>query len=172
MKRHLVLIGLPGSGKSTVGKLVADQLGAPFIEPDTILVRKMQMPVARIFGMHGEASFREMERQAMESALSGPPSVIAPGGGWAAQPGQLDEAMTKSCVIYLKVMIGTAAKRLAGDDTRPLVSSADPVGSIRGLLKDREPFYCRAEIEVKCDIKTAEQVAEEIVGLARNNAGW
>ncbi len=172
MKRHLVLIGLPGSGKSTAGKLVADQLGAPFIEPDTIIVRKMQMPVTRIFGMHGEPTFREMERQAVEAGLAGPPAVIAPGGGWAAQPGQLDLALTQACVIYLKVMIGTAAKRVGDGESRPLVAGPDPLEAIRGLLRDREPFYNRAEFEVKCDIKTAEQVAEEIVGLARNNAGW
>jgi shikimate kinase len=172
MKRHLLLVGLPGSGKSTVGKLVADHLGAPFIEPDAIIVRKMQMPVARIFGMVGEPTFREMERQAVESALAGPPAVIAPGAGWAAQPGQLDQALTQACVIYLKVMIGTAAKRVGDGESRPLLAGSDPVEAIRGLLKDREPYYHRAEVEVKCDIKTAEQVAEEIVGLARTNAGW
>lgn len=172
MKRHLVLVGLPGSGKSTVGKLVADQLGAPFIEPDAIIVRKMQMPIARIFGMHGEASFREMERQAVEHALAGPPAVIAPGAGWAAQPGQLDQALGQGYVIYLKVMIGTAAKRVGDGEERPLLTGSDPVEAIRELLKVREPFYSKAEVEVKCDIKTAEQVAEEIVALARNNAGW
>lgn len=172
MKRHLLLVGLPGSGKTTVGKLAAERLGAQFVDPDSIIVRKMQMPVARIFGMMGEPTFREMEHQAVDAALSGPPAVIAPGAGWAIQPGQLDDALSRAYVVYLKVMIGTAAKRVGEGDSRPLLAGSDPVEALRNLLKEREPFYLRAEAELKCDIKSAEQVADDLVALARANAGW
>jgi len=96
MPRHVLLVGLPGSGKSTVGRLVANGLPAPLIDIDGLLVREMGMPVSQIFGMVGEARFREMERDAVIAAQGGNPGVIVPGGGWAAQPGQLDAAKGSS----------------------------------------------------------------------------
>jgi shikimate kinase len=101
MPRHVVLIGLPGSGKSTVGKAVAEGLGAPLIDIDTLLVREMGMPVAQIFGMVGEAKFRQMERDAVRTARAREPCVIVPGGGWAAQQGEVHHAKQDSLVVYL-----------------------------------------------------------------------
>src|SRR5690606_25063213 len=109
MPRHVVLVGLPGAGKSTAGRLAAERLGAPFLDPDSLIVRRMQMPVARIFAEFGEARFRELEREAVEEALAGPPAVLVPGGGWAAQPGSLDAARGRALVIYLEVKPATAA---------------------------------------------------------------
>ena len=172
MKRHILLVGLPGSGKTTIGRLVAERLGAGFIDSDLIVVRKMQMPIARIFAVHGEGKFREMEKETMEQALAGPPSVLAPGGGWAAQPGQLEAARQNSFVVYLKIMAMTASKRAASDTTRPILAGQDPAEEMRNLLKDREPFYRMAEAEIKNDMKSAEAAADEIVALAQEKAGW
>jgi shikimate kinase len=172
MRKHIVLVGLPGAGKSTVGRLVAERLGASFFDTDGMIVRKMQMPIARIIGEHGELKFRDMERQAMAQALNGPPAVISPGGGWVAQPGALESAQANSYLVYLKTMVLTAAKRAGGEGTRPLLVGEDPVEKMRTLLKEREPFYIKANAEVKGDIKTAPQLADEIVALAKQNAGW
>ena len=172
MKRHIVLIGLPGSGKTTIGRLVAERLGAGFVDSDMIVVRKMQMPIVRIFATQGEAEFREMEREIMDQALAGPPSVLAPGGGWAVQPGQLEAAKENGFLVYLKTMVTTASKRAASDNTRPMLAGEDPLDQMRKLLKEREPFYNKADAEVKNDTKPAETVADEIVGLAKEKAGW
>jgi shikimate kinase len=172
MKRHILLVGLPGSGKTTIGRLVADRLGTGFIDSDMVAVRKMQMPIPRIFAVHGEARFREMERETMEQALAGPPSVLAPGGGWAAQPGQLEAARKNSFVVYLKTLAMTASKRAASDNTRPILAGQDPTEEMRKLLRDREPFYSMADAEIKNDVKTAEAAADEVVALAKEKAGW
>ena len=172
MKKHIVLIGLPGSGKSTVGKLAADALQANFVDIDMILLRKEGKPIAMIFAEKGEPAFRDMERKEMEAALAGAPAVLAPGGGWAAQPGALDAAKPAAYVIYLKVRAETAAARAAPEGTRPLLMGPDPEAQTREMLRTRETFYMRADGAVDTERKSAEQVAAEVVQLARTNAGW
>jgi shikimate kinase len=172
MPRHIVLVGLPGSGKSTVGRLVADGLPAPFIDIDSLLVREMGMSVSQIFGMVGEARFRKMERDAVNAAQAGAPGVIVPGGGWAAQPGQLEAAMTLCLVVYLKCQPGTAAKRSQQGEVRPVLAGVDPVQRMRTLLEEREPSYLLAHHQVEMEHSSAEAVAAEIIGLARHHGGW
>jgi shikimate kinase len=172
MPRHIVLVGLPGSGKSTVGRLVAEALGAPVIDIDGLLVREMGMPVAQIFGMVGEMRFREMERDAVKAAQSGAPGVIVPGGGWAAQPGELEAAKATSLVVYLECQPSTAAKRSQEGEARPLLAGMDPLQRMRTLLQERESFYFLAHHRVQAENAAAEAVTREVVELARRHAGW
>src|SRR5256886_2321985 len=148
VKRHIVLIGLPGSGKTTVGRLVAERLGAGFVDVDAIIERREGRPITLIFAEKGEAAFREMERKEMETALAAEPAVIAPGGGWAAQPGAIDSAKSHALVIYLYTRPETAAQRAGTAGTRPLLSGEDPVGRMRQLHKERESFYRNAHAPV------------------------
>jgi shikimate kinase len=172
MPRHIVLVGLPGSGKSTVGKLVADALSTFVIDIDALLVREMGMPVIQIFGMVGEPRFREMEREAVKAAQSRDPCVIVPGGGWAAQPGQLEAAKQASLVIYLKCQAATAMKRREKGDAHPLLAGGDPGQKMRALLEEREPFYRLAEHVVDAERASPEGVAAEVMNLARQYGGW
>jgi shikimate kinase len=132
----------------------------------------MQMPVTRIFGEHGEARFRQMERDAVAEVLAGEPAVVAPGGGWAAQPGTLDGVLDRAVVIHLRCMAMTAVKRTEGNASRPILVGADPMERMRGLLQEREPYYARAPFEIRVDSPTARQVADEIAALARAHGGW
>jgi len=173
MPRHIVLVGLPGSGKSTIGRLVAEALPAPLIDVDALLVREMGMPISQIFGMVGEPKFREMERDAVNAAQGGAPGVIVPGGGWAAQPGHLETAMASSLVVYLKCQPATATKRAAQGETRPVLAGGDdPAQRMKTLLEEREPYYRKAHHEVDADRLPAEAIAGEIVALARRQGGW
>jgi shikimate kinase len=172
MTRHIVLVGLPGSGKSTVGKLVSDSLSADLIDIDGLLVREMGMPVSQIFGMLGEARFRQMERDAVNAAQVRAPCVIVPGGGWAAQPGQLEAAKSSSLVVYLKCRPATASQRSQEGESRPLLAGIDPDQKMRLLLEERERFYSMAHHQVLADQPSAQAIAGEVVTLARHHGGW
>jgi shikimate kinase len=173
VKRHIVLIGLPGSGKTTIGQLVAQRLGAEFLDIDAIVVRKEGKPITMIFAERGEGAFREMERREMDAALAHDhPAVIAPGGGWAVQPGNLAGARARCWLVYLKTRPDTAVERAAPDGMRPLLASGDPVARMRELLKEREPLYREADAQVETDRQTPAAVAAEVVRLAQSGAGW
>ena len=172
MPRHVLLVGLPGSGKTTVGRLAAQTLGANLIDIDQLLVREMGMPIAQMFGMVGEVKFRQLERDAVRTARTRDGCVIVPGGGWAAQPGELDAARTDSLLLYLKVDPRVAAKRTEQGADRPLLMGVDPEQQIKKLLAEREPFYQLADYVLEAGKRPAEAVAEEVVQHARRYAGW
>jgi len=172
VKKHVVLIGLPGAGKTTVGRIVAERLHAGFVDIDTILIRKEGKPIAMIFAEKGESAFRDMERKEVETALSNQPAVVVPGGGWAAQPGALDAAKPRGYFVYLKARAEVAAGRAVPSGTRPVLMGGDPAEQMRELLKTRDPFYAKADATVQTEAKPAEKVADEVVRLAQTSAGW
>jgi shikimate kinase len=171
--RHLLFVGLSGSGKSTVGQMVADELGATLFDIDQLLVRQIGMPVNQMFGMLGEPEFRRIERDAVVAAWAAEgPSVIVPGAGWAAQPGQMETGKTKSLTFYLQCPPGVAAKRITEGEVRPLLTGVDPEERLKAQLKDREPFYRLADYEVAAGKRPAAEVAAEVTALARRFGGW
>jgi shikimate kinase len=164
VKRHLVLVGLPGSGKTTVGRHLAGLLGAAFSDIDEIVVSAAGMPVAQVFATHGEPRFRRMERAAMDGAMAAPPHVIAPGAGWIVQPGNLDAAAS-ALLVYLEISPEAAAERLHGDSTRPLLAGAEPSARLAALLAEREAWYRRAAAGVDAS-GTPESVARAVLEAA------
>lgn len=173
-QRHIILVGLPGAGKTTVGRAVAERLNVGLVDFDQVLIRKHGMPISQIFGLHGEQKFRAMEAQVTESALTGPPSILTPGGGWIVQPGHYEQARAANpFIIYLKVLPSVAAGRAGGDGTRPMLVGDDPIARMRQLTVEREPIYAKADATIMNDNpKTPDQAAEEVVALARGQAGW
>lgn len=167
--RHLVLLGLPGAGKSTVGPLVARALGCRFVDLDAEIERREGRTVARIFAEAGEGAFRAAER-ALTSELLGAdaePLVLAPGGGWiedAAHRALLGRGLV---AVYLRVSPELALQRM-GDAmwARPLLAGPDPVATLRELLRRREPFYLQAQHVVSVDSMTPAELASSIVALA------
>jgi shikimate kinase len=169
-RRHVVLVGLPGSGKSTVGRMVAESLGAEFTDLDAWLIEKIGMPIADLFALRGEPEFRRLESQGMDTALAAAPHVIAPGGGWVAQPGNLERA-GGALLVYLAVEPAVAARRLEGDTSRPLLAAGELLEQIRVLLRERETWYRRAAVEVDAG-RQVRVVAAEVATHARRLAGW
>jgi shikimate kinase len=169
--RHLVLVGLPGSGKSTVGALVARTLGAAFTDVDLLVAAAAGRPIPDIFASPGEAEFRRLERAAVLGALAAPPHVIAPGAGWIAEPGNLESAGPSACIVYLRVAPDIAGRRLVPDDSRPLLQGGDRITRLHELLERREPWYRRAAREVDA-AGDPEAVAGAVVAVAREIAGW
>lgn len=172
-RRHVILVGLPGSGKTTIGRLLADLLDAPFHDVDPLIEAHLGISVPRIFAELGEPAFRAVESRLVGHLLEGPPAILASGGGWAAQPGNLQSAKSRAAVlIYLATSPESAALRTAGDQTRPLLPDRDRQARLRELLAAREPYYSQSDVTVQTDGRTPAAVAEEVTQLARRRAGW
>ncbi len=165
--RHLILVGLPGVGKSTVGALVASALGRPFVDLDAVIVRRTGMPIARIFGELGESRFRELEREAMLEQLRAAPAVLAPGGGWAAQPGNLVAARSGALVVWLTAAPEVTLRRAEQGVTRPLLAGGNGPGRRAALAAERNSFYARADVTIGNDRDDPAIAAAEIVAWMR-----
>ncbi len=172
MRRHLLLVGLPGAGKTVAGELAACVLGAPFVDVDARIEAQQGRSIRQLFAERGEAAFRDLERHEVRAALDGEPCVAAPGGGWAAQPDNMEYAQGRALIIYLRAAAETAAARVAGESTRPLLDGGDPVARMRALLAERECHYTAADAAIATDGRTVDEVAAELVELARSQAGW
>lgn len=166
---HLILVGLPGAGKSTVGREVARRLQRPFVDLDDEICAAAGMSVREIFATHGEARFRDLERAATERlARSDAPAVVAPGGGWITVPGLVRLVRPPSRLIWLQLSAERALARLgAGVAVRPLLAVTDPLAALRDLLKARESFYMQADHTLSVEMMTPPEMVEATLALAR-----
>jgi shikimate kinase len=171
MPRHLVLVGLSGSGKSTIGPLVAASLDTHFTDVDRVIERATGLPIVDLFAEEGEPAFRARERQAVLDGLLLPPHVLAPGGGWAAQPGTLDDTADRVMTVYLRVTPDEAARRLNGMADRPLLAGGPAAAGLRRLLGEREGAYRRADVTIDAG-GDPEAVADAVIAAAREKGGW
>jgi shikimate kinase len=163
---QIVLVGLPGSGKSTVGPLLAHRLGWRFVDLDTQIEAVTGKTVPQIFAQLGEAEFRRIERELTAGLGCEPNLVLAAGGGWI-----LHNELSRALVVWLKTDPHEAIDRMGEQaNTRPLLQP-DPFARMTTLLKDREQFYKRADIHIDTNGKTAETVAAAVALAVESKHG-
>jgi shikimate kinase len=137
----IALVGMPGSGKSTVGRHLARQLGWRFVDSDAEIEREIGQPIRAFFEQHGEAAFRDIEQAAIARLAQERGIVLATGGGSVLRPANR-EALARGCVvIYLKSTPEDLFRRLRHDTQRPLLQVADPLRRLRDLYRERDPLY-------------------------------
>jgi 3-dehydroquinate synthase len=156
-----------GSGKSTVGRRLAERLGMAFVDTDALVERAARRSIAQIFQQAGESRFRSLERQAVAAALAGRRQVIATGGGAILDPAIRTRLKRTGITIWLKTQPGVAAKRLGGSIDRPLLASGQATDTLTRLLAQREPYYREALIHVDTSYQSVEEVTEAIVARLR-----
>jgi len=169
VRRSIVLIGLPGSGKSTVGALAAAELGVPFVDLDAVIERLAGKSVARVFAEDGEAAFRAVEARAGSVVLEGPASVVAPGGGFPLDPVTRRLLAGPALTIYLRTSPAEAARRLGSSADRPLLAGGGTEQRLQELLDQRDAIYRQAQQEVVTDGLTPQAVAGLVLKLARDD---
>lgn len=147
--RPLVLVGMMGAGKSTIGRLLARELDLPFTDMDTQIEAQAGQLIADIFAQQGEAAFRRLENQTLVNLLaSHTPAVIAAGGGAFVQPANYELIQQNALSIWLKADLDTLVERVARRTHRPLLNGIDPRQKITELLAVREPVYRTAHLTV------------------------
>jgi shikimate kinase len=164
--RHILFCGTAGSGKSTVGALVARALGRDFVDVDRAVERNAGKTVSAVFERDGEAAFRELERAAIVQALAAPKaSVISLGGGALENDDTLADARGQM-LIWLRATVPTLATRLAGNGDRPLLTG-DPLAKLQALSAAREPRYRQAHLTIDASL-APKGVAASVLEALRN----
>ena len=149
--RPLVLVGMMGVGKSTIGRKLAQLLGLPFHDADEEIEKAAQLSVAEIFERFGEAHFRDGERRVIARLLDAGRCVLATGGGAFVQPDTRALIHRKGIAIWLDSDVATLVDRVTRRDTRPLLRGGDPKEIVARLKAEREPAYAEAAVKVMSD---------------------
>lgn len=161
---QLVLIGLPGAGKSSAGKILADLLDWRFVDLDIEIERATGISVAALFESRGEAEFRRLEAELTQGLASEPRLVLAPGGGWMMNTANVAALDREAILIWLRVAPATALQRLRGTHSkRPLLEVEDPLQRLQQLDAQRRSHYEQAHAAFDTDDLTPRQIAEMIL---------
>lgn len=163
---HVILVGLPGCGKTTVGRAVAERVDRPFLDLDEEIERREGESIGQIFGERGEGYFRQLERQLTQELRECGGMIVSPGGGWVANPGLVSLLRPPGRLIYLKVRPETALARLgANRASRPLLTRPDPLAELKRLHVARRVGYESADWVVDTELNDLQRVIDEVSGL-------
>lgn len=162
----VVLVGMPGAGKSAVGRTLADRLRAELRDSDAVIEERARLSVAEIFERYGEAFFRARETEVIASLLEGPPCILSTGGGaWLSEENRVAISAV-AAVVWLRADLDLLWNRVKHRDTRPLLKTPDPKGTLTELLATRAPHYAKAEFAVDVDAAwSVEDTTDRVMAL-------
>ena len=174
MKNSIALIGFMGTGKTVVGKALAERLGKEFIETDALIEAKADQSIPEIFRRHGETAFREMEIEAIKEIAGWDNAVIACGGGVVLNKINIDRLAEKCIIVNLKASPAVIDRRTTGgEENRPLLAVGDRLAQINELLSYRRPYYQRAaDLEINTSRLGVAAVVNKIIGKLKDNADY
>lgn len=161
--KNIVLTGFMGTGKTEIGRTLAQRLGYTFLDADSIIEEEQDMPITEIFRRFGEPYFRDIEADVIKRLSEKDRVVISTGGGAVLREENMENLRRKGVIICLTASAETIFKRTCNDSSRPLLQVEDPLKKIKELLEFRRPYYEKADIMVDTEDKTPLEVAEEII---------
>lgn len=162
--RSIVLVGMMGVGKSSIGRRLAARLGVPFVDADSEIEKAAGMSIADIFARHGEADFRSGEARVIARLLDGGPQVLATGGGAIMNADTRAAIKAKGVSIWLSAEFDVLMRRInKRKNDRPLLQTADPAATLRELLAAREPAYAQADLTVQSREVPHDAIVSEIM---------
>ncbi len=161
--RSVILVGMPGSGKSSIGRRLAARLGMPFLDADTEIEAAAGLPITEIFSRYGEAHFRDGERRVIARLVSGPPVVLATGGGAFADVGTRAALRRAGTVtVWLRCAHATLLRRVVGRGHRPMFVGTDPAEVLQRLMAARHPLYAEADIVIPCNDESPDATTRRV----------
>jgi shikimate kinase len=161
--RNLILVGLMGAGKSSVGRIVATQLGIPFIDSDAEIERVSRMSISELFAAYGEDEFRALEGRVMKRLLKGGPRVVSTGGGAFINDRTRKHIKRGGVSVWLKAELDVLWERVNKRDTRPLLKTENPKQTLENLMNARYPIYEQADLTVMSRDVRKELMADEVL---------
>lgn len=167
LDRPIVLVGLMGAGKSTVGRRLAKRLGIPFVDSDVAIEEAAGSSTAELFERYGERDFRDGERRLVERLVDGTVRVIATGGGAFIDPRTRELLNKRAITVWLDAPIAILAERTARRDTRPLLRTGNRSATLARLSEERQPMYEEAQIHIRSGDGAHGDVVEAIIAAIR-----
>ncbi len=169
---NIILTGFMGTGKSSVGKMLAKETGYLYCDLDAMIVEQIGMTINEIFAIHGEAFFRDLEADAVKQVSSAARLVVATGGGAVIREENRALLRKSGVVVNLEASLEEIYNRLSNDSERPLFNDRKSPGKLAELLEQREPYYADADIRIDTTGRKVEDVVQEILLLLRGMSGF